>query len=103
MDNRINQKISLVFGGVSAERDLSLRAFNSIYQELRQQTNPKVTYQNVYYIKEDGLVIKKPFNHSKGPDFYMKGCNKAITVPEALQEIKKNDEYVFSLHIWVVG
>src|SRR5436190_16314850 len=97
MDNLSHQKISLVFGGVSSERDLSLRTFNSIYTELQKQTKHTALYQNVYYIKEDGFVIKKPFNFEKEPDFYIKGHGKFLTILEALQQIKKNDEYVFSL------
>ncbi|MBI2785435.1 MAG: hypothetical protein HYX60_03660 [Legionella longbeachae] len=103
MDNLSNQKISLVFGGVSAERDLSLRTFNSIYNELQKQTKYTLHYHNVYYIKEDGLVIKKPFDFSKEPDFYIKNQGKSSTILEILQQIKKNDEYVFSLLYGLYG
>lgn len=97
MDNLSNQKISIVFGGVSSERDLSLRTFNSIYTELQNQTDHNEIYQNVYYIKEDGLVIKKPFTFEKEPDFYIKDQGKSLTILEALQQIKKNGEFIFSL------
>lgn len=101
--NISSQKISLVFGGVSSERDLSLRAFNSIYTELQKQTEHTACYANIYYIKEDGFVIKKPFNFEKEPDFYIKDQGKSLTVLEALHHIKKNDEYVFSLLYGLYG
>jgi len=97
MNNLSKQKISLIFGGVSAEHDLSLRAFHNIYTELQQQRNPDTIYQNVYYIKEDGLVIKKPFNFAKEADYYISRHDNTMTVLETLQQIKVNNEYVFSL------
>ncbi len=101
MDNLSNAKISFVFGGVSAERDLSLRTFNSIYTELQKSTDTCSSYQNVYYIKEDGFVIKNDFNLKKEPDFYMKG--PSFPVLDILQDIKKNDEYLFSLLYGLYG
>ncbi|WP_131778949.1 ATP-grasp domain-containing protein [Legionella bozemanae] len=103
MENLSQQKISVVFGGVSTERDLSLRAFNSIYTELQKQTQANNHYQFVYYINEDGFVIKKPVNFNKDPDFYIRGQGKSLTVLEALHQIKKNDEYVFSLLYGLYG
>ena len=97
------QKISLVFGGVSAERDLSLRTFNSIYSELQQQKPTAPSYEHVYYIKEDGLVVKKPFNFSKKADYYIKDQGHSLTVLEALQQIKANNEYLFSLLYGLYG
>lgn len=97
------QKISLVFGGVSAERDRSLRAFHSIYTELQKQVRSTSHYQHVYYIKENGLVIKKPFNLAKDPDYYIRGQSKSLSILEAVQQIKANDEYVFSLLYGLYG
>ena len=103
MNNLSKQKISLIFGGVSAEHDLSLRAFHNIYTELQQQRNPDTIYQNVYYIKEDGLVIKKPFNFAKEADYYISRHDNTMTVLETLQQIKVNNEYVFSLLYGIYG
>lgn len=103
MDNISKQKISLVFGGVSAERDLSLRTFHSIYTELQKQESSAQHYQNVYYIREDGFVIKKPFNFAKEPDYYIRSQGKSLAILEALQHIKNNEEYVFSLLYGLYG
>ena len=105
MNNKLNQKISFIFGGVSAEHDLSLRTFNNIYKELQRQPKDITRhYEHVYYIKEDGLVIKKPFDFAKDPDFYIRGNQrKILTVLEALRHIKRNDEYVFSLLYGLYG
>ncbi|HHT0594794.1 TPA: hypothetical protein ACTXXA_003376 [Legionella anisa] len=97
MDNTVNPKISLVFGGVSAERDLSLRTFHSIYSELQNQRKDIGIYQYVYYITDEGSVIRKTFNFEKDPDYYMTSKRNSLSIIEALQQIKKNDEYVFSL------
>lgn len=98
-----HHKISLVFGGVSSERDLSLRTFNSIYTELQKQPEDQQLYQYVYYINEEGLVAKKPFNFDKEPDYYISSKGKLLTLLEALQQIKKNNEYVFSLLYGLFG
>ncbi|HHS9641731.1 TPA: hypothetical protein ACTW7E_001358 [Legionella anisa] len=97
MDNTVNPKISFIFGGVSAERDLSLRTFHSIYSELQNQEKDIDLYQYVYYVTEEGLVIRKPFNFEKDPDYYMTNKRNSLSIIEALQQIKKNNEYVFSL------
>ena len=97
MDNTVNPKISIVFGGVSVERDLSLRTFHSIYSELQHQAKDTDLYQYVYYVTEEGLVIRKPFNFDKDPDYYMTSKSAPLSIIKAFQQIKKNNEYVFSL------
>ncbi|MCW8397567.1 ATP-grasp domain-containing protein [Legionella sp. PATHC038] len=97
MDNTVNPKISFIFGGVSVERDLSLRTFHSIYSELQHQIRDTNLYQYVYYVTEEGFVIRKPFDFEKDPDYYMTSKKAPISIIEAFQHIKKNNEYVFSL------
>lgn len=79
MSNLSKQKISLVFGGVSLERDLSLRAFHHIYTQLQEKTASIDDYSNIYYIKEDGLVIKKACDFTRDPDYYIEEQGKSLS------------------------
>ncbi|KTD79422.1 hypothetical protein [Legionella waltersii] len=103
MENKMEQKISLIFGGTSAERDLSLRTFHSVYSELQKFKADRNLYQHIYYINEAGQVIKKTVNFDKGPDFYISSKGKRLSIGETIHEIEKNDEFVFSLLYGLYG
>lgn len=91
------QEISLIFGGTSIERELSLRAFHNIYSELQLVGYQTHQYKNVYYIEEDGMVLKKPFNINKEPDYYIQKHGKAFLPIDVFRSIQVNGEYLFSL------
>lgn len=103
MEKQMHQKISLIFGGNSAERDLSLRTFNSVYSELQKAKEDSILYQHVYYVTEDGLVVKKLINFDKEADYYIASKGKLLSIAETLSEIEKNDEFVFSLLYGLYG
>jgi D-alanine-D-alanine ligase len=103
MENKMQHKMSLIFGGTSAERDLSLRTFHSVYSELQKIKTDRNLYLHIYYINEAGLVIKKAVNFDKGPDYYITSKGKLLTIAETINEIEKNDEFIFSLLYGLYG
>lgn len=97
MNANMKKKISFLFGGVSSEHNASLSSFDNVYSSLQANEPDKERYQNIYYIDRNGLVCWNRCDFTKEPAFYVQSGEDHEPLANAMQMIRQNDEFIFSL------
>jgi hypothetical protein len=92
------KRVSVMFGGMSSEHDVSLKGFESLYEYVRSSGQEKVVLDRALYVDTEGRVVASRVDLAEPAEsYYQRSSGDARPLVEFFSGLSGNDEFVFSL------
>jgi D-alanine-D-alanine ligase len=92
------ERVSIIFGGVSSEHDVSLKGFENVYEYVRSSGQSKLELDRVLYVDTEGRVVASPAELDKPAEYYYQRPSvERETLAACFSGLSGSDEFFFSV------
>ena len=92
------KRVSVIFGGVSSEHDVSLKGFEHVYDYFRSSGQRKIVLDRVVYVDPKGrVVVSRADFDMPGEYYYRSPSGEAETLVAFFSGLSGSAEFFFSL------